>query len=158
MILQDSKFCTLMQAKILRSLVSKWMVTHFIVVANDMGIIITPIIHVENPYFPLDDSADFGKYMPFKLNMSNRINCILFGNMVDQILPHLEDERVEPLIMHFDNNLKEIVEFQKRLLSMSPSSSVRISQHAWSGVDELNQGSMIVKIIEEAFSLVQEGP
>ncbi|XP_025640561.1 uncharacterized protein [Arachis hypogaea] len=214
MILQDSKGDR-MHAKIPRSLISKWkgsivqfqnyQMTHFIVVANDMDTIITPskwilcfshrtrVIHVENPYFPLE--AFYFKPIPDLLNAdkANRINCILFGNMVDQILPQLEDGRVEPLIvlfqyfrairwngktsiqsnfdvsqMHFDNNLKEIMEFQKRvakylmLLSVSPSSSVRItqvpSQHAWSGADELNQGSVFVKAIEEALGLVQEGP
>ncbi|KAL4359463.1 hypothetical protein AHAS_Ahas08G0079900 [Arachis hypogaea] len=225
-----------MHTKIPRSLISKWkgsimqfqnyQKTHFIVVANDMGTFITSskwilcfshitrVIHVENPYFPLeafyfksilnllnadklDDSEDFdvivevvGKEDPRHLVTNKEkeikrlmvvledleINCILFRNMVDQILPQLEDGRVEPLIvlfqyfratrwngktsiqsnfdvsqMHFDNNLKEIMEFQKRLLTVSPSSSVRISQvpsqHAWSGADELNQGSISVTTI-----------
>ncbi|RYR59738.1 hypothetical protein Ahy_A05g025686 [Arachis hypogaea] len=48
------------------------------------------------------------------------------------------------------------------LLSVSPSSSVRISQvssqHTWSGADEFNQGYVSVKTIEETLGLVQEGP
>ncbi|RYR26218.1 hypothetical protein Ahy_B02g060415 [Arachis hypogaea] len=218
MILQDSKGDR-MHVKIPRSLISKWkgsvvqfqnfQMTHFIVVANDMGTIITlskwilcfshrtRAIHVENPYFPLeafhfkpildslnadklDDSEDFdviaevvGKEDPGHLVTNkgkeikrlvvvledleaNRINCILFGNMVDQILPKLEDGRVEPLIVLFQYFRAT------RLLSVSPSSSVRISQvpsqHAWSGADELNQSSVSVKTIEETLGLVQEGP
>ncbi|RYR20193.1 hypothetical protein Ahy_B03g065283 [Arachis hypogaea] len=30
---------------------------------------------------------------------NNRINCTLFGEMVDEILPHLEDGRLEPFIV-----------------------------------------------------------
>ncbi|KAL4337581.1 hypothetical protein AHAS_Ahas12G0124500 [Arachis hypogaea] len=30
---------------------------------------------------------------------NNRINCILFGESVDHLLPHLEEERPEPLIV-----------------------------------------------------------
>ncbi|RYQ90824.1 uncharacterized protein LOC107615430 [Arachis ipaensis] len=29
----------------------------------------------------------------------NRISCTLFGETVDQILPHLDDDRLEPLIV-----------------------------------------------------------
>ncbi|RYR66031.1 hypothetical protein Ahy_A03g011966 isoform B [Arachis hypogaea] len=83
---------------------------------------------------------------------NNRIHCILFGKIVDQILPHLQHERVEPLIvvfqlfkahrwnsqtsiqsnfnvskLHINPELKEVILFRDRLLSGVPSNSVRIS-------------------------------
>ncbi|XP_057739914.1 replication protein A 70 kDa DNA-binding subunit D-like [Arachis stenosperma] len=89
---------------------------------------------------------------------NNRIGCTIFGEMVDQLLRHMQDGRVEPLIvvvqyfkatrwngktsvqshfdisqLHIDSNLKDVAEFRSRLLGGEPSSSVRISQEgpAW---------------------------
>ncbi|KAL4358632.1 hypothetical protein AHAS_Ahas09G0306100 [Arachis hypogaea] len=76
--------------------------------------------------------------------------------MVDQILPYLEEGRVEPLIV--------IAQFFKpsRRLSEKPSNSTRISQVTShgprSGADEIKNGDVVVKTIEEALSSSQEGP
>ncbi|XP_020980082.1 uncharacterized protein LOC110272318 isoform X2 [Arachis ipaensis] len=106
--------------------------------------------------------------------------------MVDQILPYLEGERVEPLIViaqcfkpsrwnektsvqsHFEYSklrinpdLEEVRDFHNRL-SEKPANSARISQVSShgprSGADELKKGDVAVKTIEEAISSTQEGP
>nr|XP_029153348.1 uncharacterized protein LOC112769619 [Arachis hypogaea] len=84
---------------------------------------------------------------------NNRIECTLFGEMVDQIRPHFEEGSVEPLIVvlqyfktsrwngkttvqnhfyiskiHIERDLKEVVSFRNRLLSGAPLNSIRISQ------------------------------
>ncbi|RYR47057.1 hypothetical protein Ahy_A07g032967 [Arachis hypogaea] len=99
--------------------------------------------------------------VPCYLFKNNRIHCILFGEMVNQILPHLQHERVEPFIvsnfnvskLHINPKLKEVVLFRDRLLNGAPSNSVRISQMysqgASSDIDELTVGSAIVKSIDE---------
>ncbi|RYR59778.1 hypothetical protein Ahy_A05g025751 [Arachis hypogaea] len=92
----------------------------------------------------------------------NKIDCILFGKMVDQILPHLEDGTVEPSHfevskIHINSQLKEIETFKSRFLSDAPvTTSVRISQISsqsrWSTVDELTQGDIVVKTIEQVLN------
>ncbi|XP_057733849.1 uncharacterized protein LOC130949029 [Arachis stenosperma] len=76
----------------------------------------------------------------------NRLSCTLFGETVDQMLPHLDEDRLEPLF----------------LMSGSESTSVRIShqstQSSWVGTDELNNGMAIVKTIEQVLKSVEEGP
>nr|XP_025621400.1 uncharacterized protein LOC112712679 [Arachis hypogaea] len=118
---------------------------------------------------------------------NNSIGCVLFGDMVDQILPYLEEGRVEPLIViaqffkpsrwngktsvqsHFDvsklrinPDLDEVKDFRNRRLSEKPSNSTRISQVTShgprSGADEIKNGDVVVKTIEEALSSSQEGP
>ncbi|XLR15270.1 hypothetical protein S83_043208 [Arachis hypogaea] len=116
-----------------------------------------------------------------------RIGCVLFGDMVDQILPYLDDGRVEPLIVvlqffrpsrwnektsvqsHFDvsklrinPDLDEVRDFRDRRLAAIPSNLVRISQvntnNSHSGADELKRGDVTVNTIEEALNSTQEGP
>ncbi|RYR59846.1 hypothetical protein Ahy_A05g025818 isoform G [Arachis hypogaea] len=116
-----------------------------------------------------------------------RIGCVLFGDMVDQILPYLDDGRVEPLIVvlqffrpsrwnektsvqsHFDisklrinSDLEEVRDFRDRRLAAIPSNLVRISQvntnNSHSGADELKRGDVTVNTIEEALNSTQEGP
>ncbi|XLS91704.1 hypothetical protein HN51_067712 [Arachis hypogaea] len=116
-----------------------------------------------------------------------RIGCVLFGDMVDQILPYLDDGRVEPLIVvlqffrpsrwnektsvqsHFDisklrinPDLDEVRDFRDRRLAATPSNLVRISQvntnNSHSGADELKRGDVTVNTIEEALNSTQEGP
>ncbi|QHO26921.1 Replication protein A 70 kDa DNA-binding subunit B [Arachis hypogaea] len=116
-----------------------------------------------------------------------RIGCVLFGDMVDQILPYLDDGRVEPLIVvlqffrpsrwnektsvqsHFDisklrinPDLEEVRDFRDRRLAAIPSNLVRISQvntnNSHSGADELKRGDVTVNTIEEALNSTQEGP
>ncbi|RYR67266.1 hypothetical protein Ahy_A03g013581 [Arachis hypogaea] len=118
---------------------------------------------------------------------NNKISCALFGKMVDELLPHLHDGRVEPLIvvlqyfkpnrwngktsvqshfyvskLHINDGLKEVVGFRNRLLSGVAVSSSRISQVSsqggWSGADEINQGAVLVKTIEQALNVKEEGP
>ncbi|QHO38553.1 uncharacterized protein DS421_4g121390 [Arachis hypogaea] len=100
----------------------------------------------------------------------NKIDCILFGKMVDQILPHLQDGMVKPVISHFEvskihinSQLKKIEAFKSRLLSDAPATtSVKISQissqSGWSTVDELTQGDVAVKTIEQVLNYEKEGP
>ncbi|KAL4371106.1 hypothetical protein AHAS_Ahas06G0132600 [Arachis hypogaea] len=84
---------------------------------------------------------------------NNKMSCTLFGQLVDHILPHLDDGRVEPLIV--------VLKYFKatRLLSGGPSSSARISHvsspAAWSVNDEFNRGSISVKTIEDALKSVE---
>ncbi|RYR02651.1 hypothetical protein Ahy_B06g081454 [Arachis hypogaea] len=84
---------------------------------------------------------------------NNSIGCVLFEEMVDQILPHLEEERVEPLII--------IAQFfrPRRRLSGKPSGSARIiqvfSHGPSSGIDELKKGDVVVKIVEDALKSTQ---
>ncbi|RYR57899.1 hypothetical protein Ahy_A05g023577 [Arachis hypogaea] len=88
---------------------------------------------------------------------NNSIGCVLFGQMVDQILPHLEEEKVELLII--------IAQFFRprrwngKRLSEKPSGSARISQlfsHGpSSGINELKRGDVVVKTIEEALKSTQ---
>ncbi|KAL4370145.1 hypothetical protein AHAS_Ahas06G0036500 [Arachis hypogaea] len=81
---------------------------------------------------------------------NNRINCILFGDMVDLILPHVEDGRLKPLIMVFQYFKAH------RMLCGTTSSFARISQVSlqgrWLGVEDLNQRSAVAKIIVEVLN------
>ncbi|XP_052116526.1 uncharacterized protein LOC127746653 [Arachis duranensis] len=117
----------------------------------------------------------------------NRLSCTLFSETVDQILPHLDEDRLEPLIVilqyfkatrwngktsvqshfelskvHVNPKLKEVISFKKSLMSGFESTSMRIShqstQSSWVGTDELNNGTAIVKTIEEVLKSVEEGP
>ncbi|MED6179895.1 hypothetical protein PIB30_004950 [Stylosanthes scabra] len=118
---------------------------------------------------------------------NNKMNCILFGHTVDQILPYLDEGRLEPLIVllqyfkgnrwngkttiqsHFDlskvhinPDCKEVVALRSSLLTLAPSSSGRITQLSpqgrWSRTDELKQGIVVVKTVEETPHVVEEGP
>ncbi|KAL4330779.1 hypothetical protein AHAS_Ahas13G0434200 [Arachis hypogaea] len=115
---------------------------------------------------------------------NNRINCILFGDLVDHLLPHLEEERAEPLIVvlqyfkairwngktsvqsnfeiskvHINPELTEIIQFKSKLCSPAASNSTRISQvsspNAWSALDELKHRSVAIKTIEEALNSME---
>ncbi|XLV01041.1 hypothetical protein S245_015410, partial [Arachis hypogaea] len=64
--------------------------------------------------------------------------------------------------LHINDGLKEVVGFRNRLLSGVAASSSRISQVSsqggWSGADEINQGAVLVKTIEQALNVKEEGP
>ncbi|MED6212358.1 hypothetical protein PIB30_082512 [Stylosanthes scabra] len=64
-------------------------------------------------------------------------------SMVDQITPHLDANRDEPL---------EVMDFKDTLQGESPSTGIRISQHPTqsgvSAVDELKKGDAIVRSID----------
>ncbi|XLS91586.1 hypothetical protein HN51_067594 [Arachis hypogaea] len=115
------------------------------------------------------------------------INCILFGELVDHLLPHLEEERAEPLIVvlqyfkatrwngktsvqsnfkiskvHINPELTKVIQFKSKLVFPAASNPTRISQvsspNAWSALDELKHGSVAIKTIEEALNSMEEGP
>ncbi|RYR54710.1 hypothetical protein Ahy_A06g030010 isoform A [Arachis hypogaea] len=110
------------------------------------------------------------------LRSNNNLDCVLFGDMVDHILLHLEYDRIKPLIVvsiqsHFDvskicvnPDMKEVHDFQNSFFGSVRSNSVRISQVSSHGV----QSGVVVKSIEDALnstewfdtylSLVQKGP
>ncbi|MED6184299.1 hypothetical protein PIB30_046095 [Stylosanthes scabra] len=99
---------------------------------------------------------------------NNTIEAVQFGNMVEQIQPHMEDGRVEPLINHFQHSrlhinpeLSDVKEFRSRLIGDQPSGSVRItqlsSQGGSSGIAELRRGTEKVKTIEEVMSIEEAG-
>ncbi|QHN83333.1 Replication protein A 70 kDa DNA-binding subunit C [Arachis hypogaea] len=102
---------------------------------------------------------------------NNSIGCVLFGDMVDQILPYLEGERVESQIViaqcfklsrwnektsvqsHFEYSklrinpdLEEVRDFRNRRLSEKPANSAIISQVSSHGPrssdDELKKGDV----------------
>ncbi|XP_057734140.1 uncharacterized protein LOC130949435 [Arachis stenosperma] len=177
MILQDSKG-NRMIASIPKALVQKW---------SD---VIAEVVGKEDPRDLVTTKGKETKRMVIVLEdlEHNKIDCILFGKMVDQILPHLEDGTVEPVIVllqffkaiqwngktslqshfevskiHINSQLKEIETFKNRLLSDAPATtSVRISQISsqsrWSTVDELTQGDIAVKTIEQVLNCEKEGP
>ncbi|XP_020970326.1 uncharacterized protein LOC107621143 [Arachis ipaensis] len=106
-----------------------------------------------------------------EFNINNSIGCVLFGDMVDQILPYLEGERVESQIViaqcfklsrwnektsvqsHFEYSklrinpdLEEVRDFRNRRLSEKPANSAIISQVSSHGPrssdDELKKGDV----------------
>ncbi|MED6222050.1 hypothetical protein PIB30_060725 [Stylosanthes scabra] len=117
---------------------------------------------------------------------NNRINCILFGNRVDQTVPMFQKEHNEPLILilqyfkvsrwkgntsiqsnfellkvHFNLPSKEVAEFREHLAAAGPMLSGRISQvdndGALAGVDKLIKGRTTVHTIEEVSMFSKEG-
>ncbi|XP_057723394.1 replication protein A 70 kDa DNA-binding subunit B-like [Arachis stenosperma] len=142
------------------------------ILQSDLFDVIAEVVGKEDPRDLVTTKGKETKRMVIVLEdlEHNKIDCILFGKMVDQILPHLEDGTVEPVIVllqffkairwngktslhshfevskiHINSQLKEIETFKNRLLSDAPATtSVRISQISsqskWSTVDELTQG------------------
>ncbi|XLU45180.1 hypothetical protein S245_039994, partial [Arachis hypogaea] len=62
--------------------------------------------------------------------------------------------------LHINDGLKEVVGFRNRFLSRVPTSFSRISQVSsqggWSGADEINQGVVLVKTIEQELNVKEE--
>ncbi|XLR46784.1 hypothetical protein S83_031444, partial [Arachis hypogaea] len=112
----------------------------------------------------------------------NRLSCTLFGETVDQILPHLDDDQLELLIVvfqyfkatrwngktsvqshielskvHVNPELKEVMSFKKRSVHFEKKLNVfhQSTQSSWAGTDELNNGTTIVKAIEEILKSVE---
>ncbi|RYR14773.1 hypothetical protein Ahy_B04g071467 [Arachis hypogaea] len=108
---------------------------------------------------------------------NNRIGCTLFGEMVDQIRPHLEEGSVEPLIVvlqlfkasqwngkttvqshfyiskiHIERDLKEVVCFRNRFVFLNFNQFI---SNTFKETDELKQGSVGVKTIEEALNAAE---
>ncbi|XP_025652763.1 uncharacterized protein [Arachis hypogaea] len=196
MILQDCKGGRI-YATIPRALAEKWSgniiefemytMTNFIVFDNKT-ISKNGVSRMEDPRDLITSRGLMTKRMVVILEdlENNKMSCTLFGQLVDHILPHLDDGRVETLIVvlqyfkatrwngktsvqsnfdiskvHINPTLKEIDSFRCRLLSGGPSSSTRISQvsspAAWSANDEFNRGSVSVKTIKDALNSVEEG-
>ncbi|MED6197233.1 hypothetical protein PIB30_054763 [Stylosanthes scabra] len=120
------------------------------------------------------------KRMAIKLQdlEKNSMRCVLFGSCVDEIMPLITEDRVEPLIVvlqffrvnrwdgktsiqsHFDISkvcvdaiLSDIVEFR--------NSSVRITQmptqSSGPGIEQLRRGQVEIKSIEDAWNSTEEG-
>ncbi|MED6200410.1 hypothetical protein PIB30_084776 [Stylosanthes scabra] len=105
-------------------------------------------------------------------------------DLVDQIQPHMDEERVEPLIVVFNYleltdgktsvqshyttsklqinpSLPEVIEFRTRLLSDQPSGFVRIasvsSQSGSASINDLRRGTEKVKSIEKVMNSEEAG-
>ncbi|XP_052109784.1 uncharacterized protein LOC107464522 isoform X3 [Arachis duranensis] len=110
----------------------------------------------------------------------NRVTCILFGTLVDHILPHLDSIGPGPLIvaksfldkvhvqssyyaskLHVNVYIKEVVDSKNRLGSTCQITSQYIShlssQPSYSESDEINGGLVRLKSIEELLNCANEG-
>ncbi|XP_072062067.1 replication protein A 70 kDa DNA-binding subunit A-like [Arachis hypogaea] len=70
-------------------------------VDNDLFDLIGEIVGKEEPKYLITNKGKETRRLAVVLQdlENNRINCVLFGGMVDQILPHFEEGRMEPLIV-----------------------------------------------------------
>ncbi|KAL1339125.1 hypothetical protein AAHE18_U010800 [Arachis hypogaea] len=110
----------------------------------------------------------------------NRMTCILFGTLVDHILPHLDSIGPGPLIvaksfldkvhvqssyyaskLHVNVYIKEVVDSKNRLGSTCQITSQYIShlssQPSYSVSDEINGALVRLKSIEELLNCANEG-
>ncbi|MED6182828.1 hypothetical protein PIB30_032396 [Stylosanthes scabra] len=117
---------------------------------------------------------------------SNRLCCVLFGGLVDQILPHLNEESFDPrsfnktffinLIntaektsiqssfdlsgLHINAELSVVDEFRSILLNGETSNGIRItqlqSQSVVSATQELKNGNVFVSSVEDIFNAEEE--
>ncbi|XLS52115.1 hypothetical protein HN51_012792 [Arachis hypogaea] len=115
----------------------------------------------------------------------HKIKCTLFGELVDQVLPHLERDDGEPFIMvvqlfksniylnfvniqstyyvstcYFNPNIPEVIDFKKSLATDFVPCSQRISQleaqPQYSVRDEISAGIVPVRTIEEVLNITEE--
>ncbi|RYR68357.1 hypothetical protein Ahy_A03g014850 [Arachis hypogaea] len=111
----------------------------------------TEVNHIMNPTFPLD--AFVFKTIPELLTAEKIENSELFGQTSVQI--HFEISK-----LHINAELKDVLGFRDMLLKGAPSNASRISQMSsqsgWFGVEEITNGSALVKTIEEALSSKEE--
>ncbi|KAL4356460.1 hypothetical protein AHAS_Ahas09G0088900 [Arachis hypogaea] len=107
----------------------------------------TIVNHVQNPSFPL--VVWHLKSIAELLTAEKVDDSELFGTTSMQSHFYLSK-------LHFDPEIKEVVVFRSRMLCGAPSSSPRISQVSsqgrWSGVEDLNQGYVVAKTIEEVLN------
>ncbi|KAL4344050.1 hypothetical protein AHAS_Ahas11G0139600 [Arachis hypogaea] len=135
-------------------------------VDNDLFDLIGEIVGKEEPKYLITNKGKETRRLAVVLQdlENNRINCVLFGGMVDQILPHFEEGRMEPLIvvlqyfratrwkektsvqshfdvskLHIDDQLADVVGVPKQ-------------------VDKLKRGDVVVKSIEDVLLSMEEGP
>ncbi|XP_052116605.1 uncharacterized protein LOC110280175 [Arachis duranensis] len=114
----------------------------------------------------------------------HKIKCTLFGELVDEVPPHLERDDGEPFIIvvqlfksnmylnsvniqstyyvftcYFNPNLPEVIDYKKRLATDFVSCSQRIShleaQSQYSVTDEINAGIVPVRTIEEVLNMTE---
>ncbi|MED6111819.1 hypothetical protein PIB30_055793 [Stylosanthes scabra] len=167
MVIQDIKG-TRVQGSIPDSLFKQW---------RD---VVSEVVGKQEPREVLTSKGIKTKRMTITINdIDNyKINCVLFGDAVDKILPHFEDGRVEPVIivcqyfkasrlnertsvqsyfqilkLRINPDLAEVQEFRDRLLGDNPSTTVSINQISSGSsvryIDELKQGKATVKTIGE---------
>ncbi|KAL4381994.1 hypothetical protein AHAS_Ahas04G0189100 [Arachis hypogaea] len=115
----------------------------------------------------------------------HKIKCTLFGELVDEVPPHLERDDGEPFIIvvqlfksnmylnsvniqstyyvftcYFNPNLPEVIDYKKRLATDFVSCSQRIShleaQSQYSVTDAINAGIVPVRTIEEVLNMTEE--
>ncbi|KAL4337232.1 hypothetical protein AHAS_Ahas12G0089600 [Arachis hypogaea] len=104
--------------------------------------------HIEHPSFPLD--AFRLKSFKELLTADKLDDSELIGKT--SVQNHLYVSK-----LHINDGLKEVVGFRNRFLSRVPTSFSRISQVSsqggWSGADEINQGVVLVKTIEQELNV-----
>ncbi|XLR35502.1 hypothetical protein S83_063402, partial [Arachis hypogaea] len=97
---------------------------------------------------------------------NNNLDCVLFGDMVDHILPHLEDGRVEPLIVvlqffkpsRWNDKVSVQSHFDVSKIHVNPDMKEVSGHGVQFGAAELKRGGVIVKSIEDALNSTEEGP
>ncbi|KAL4321513.1 hypothetical protein AHAS_Ahas14G0118000 [Arachis hypogaea] len=100
---------TRLQVSIPLSLVSKWrdvlvqfqmyIMTNFVVVDNQKDMI-GKVVGKEDPKELITTKGKTKRLAVILEDLeNNRIGCTIFGKMVDQLLRHMQDGRVEPLIV-----------------------------------------------------------
>ncbi|XP_052114110.1 uncharacterized protein LOC107477683 [Arachis duranensis] len=94
---------------------------------------------------------------------NNRIGCTLFGEMVDQIRPHLEEGSVEPLIVVLQYFKTSWWNGKTTVQNHFYISKIHIERDlkevgAWSAADELKHGLVGVKTIEESLNVAKKVP
>ncbi|XLR23530.1 hypothetical protein S83_051430, partial [Arachis hypogaea] len=163
------------QASIPKPLLKKWrgkivefkmyIMTHFIVVDKKEKIKTTnnrwslsfshrtTVQPVSKPSYPLE--AFSFKPIPELLAADKLEDSVLIGKTSMQSHFDISKLRINP-------DLDEVKDFRNRRLSGKPSNSTRISQVTLHGLrssaDEIKNGDVVVKTIEEALSSSQEGP
>ncbi|XP_057747600.1 uncharacterized protein LOC130966795 [Arachis stenosperma] len=167
MVLQDSKGSR-MHASVPTAIVKKWshVITEFQMYTMSNFVVLhsknkktshfkwiliftyrTVVNHVQNPSFPL--VAWHLKSIAELLTAEKVDDSELFGTTSMQ--SHFYVSK-----LHFDPEIKEVAVFRSRMLCGAPFSSPRISQVSsqgrWSGVEDLNQGSVVAKTIEEVLN------
>ncbi|MED6206855.1 hypothetical protein PIB30_030519 [Stylosanthes scabra] len=102
---------------------------------------------------------------------SNRLCCVLFGNLVDQMLPYLNEESFDLLLlccsilkclagMWINPELSVVDDFRSILLNGETSNGIRItqvpSQSVVSATQELKKGNVLLRSIEDIFNAEEE--
>ncbi|MED6212405.1 hypothetical protein PIB30_082980 [Stylosanthes scabra] len=126
------------------------------------------VVGKENPRDVVTSTGRETKRMVIVLQdiENQRMNCIIFGSLVDDIAPHLQSDAHEPLILilqyfkrnfdlskiHINLAFKAVNDFKEKLLVAGPTMSGRISQvtaeGGKNGVEELTSGKASVITIE----------